>query len=300
MYELGNGPEMNPLNRERVAYDSAKMPLYIREGQLRDYPNLAYVCHWHEDLEFLCVMEGHMSYFVNGARYLLREGEGIFVNARQLHYGYSGDKTNSRFFCILLNPLLLCATAWLEHRFIRPLIANGNFPAVALTRESRWKGELLDLLVRAKAAYDGREDGFELELQSYFYQIWRKLYQNMGDMGAAQTQENAKLSCLKRMMDYIGSHIQQKVSLADIAAAGGICASGCSQLFRAYLNQTPMEYLTGCRLELACTMLRETDLGITDIAYRAGFSGASYFSERFRQHYGCSPRAFRASLGKGG
>lgn len=97
MYELGNGPEMNPLNRERVAYDSAKMPLYIREGQLRDYPNLAYVCHWHEDLEFLCVMEGHMSYFVNGARYLLREGEGIFVNARQLHYGYSGDKTNSRF-----------------------------------------------------------------------------------------------------------------------------------------------------------------------------------------------------------
>lgn len=296
MYELDNAPKMNPLNQEQVAYDSIKMPLYIREGQLKNYPNLAYVCHWHEDLEFLCVTEGHMSYFVNGARHLIQEGEGIFVNARQLHYGYSSDKTNSKFFCILLNPLLLCATAWLEHRFIRPLTTNGNFPAAVLTREIPWQSELLNLLFQAKAVYDKHEDGFELELQSCFYQIWRKLYQNMANVNAAQTQESAKLFSLKQMMDYIGSHIQQKVSLADIAAAGDICASSCSQLFRAYLNQTPIEYLTDCRLELACTMLRETDLSVTDIAYRAGFAGASYFSERFRQHYGCSPREFRSSV----
>ena len=166
MYELDNVPGMNPLNQEQVAYDSVKMPLYIREGQLRDYPNLAHVCHWHEDLEFLYVTEGHMSYFVNGVRYLIQEGEGIFVNARLLHYGYSGDKTNSRFFCVLLNPLPLCAAAWLEHNFIRPLTGNGKFPAAVLGRETPWQSELLDLLLRVKALYDARKNGFELELQS--------------------------------------------------------------------------------------------------------------------------------------
>ena len=40
-------------------------------------------------------------------------------------------------------------------------------------------------------------------------------------------------------------------------------------------------------------LLRETDLPVTEIAFRAGFHSPSYFGKRFRDQMGCSPQAFR-------
>ena len=40
-----------------------------------------------------------MSYNVNGTIVRLGEGEGIFVNARQLHYGFSEERTECDFLC---------------------------------------------------------------------------------------------------------------------------------------------------------------------------------------------------------
>ena len=37
---------------EIVQYDTAGIPLYIREAKLSSYPDMQVLCHWHEDLEF--------------------------------------------------------------------------------------------------------------------------------------------------------------------------------------------------------------------------------------------------------
>ncbi|WP_322176028.1 helix-turn-helix transcriptional regulator [Acutalibacter caecimuris] len=47
------------------------------------------------------------------------------------------------------------------------------------------------------------------------------------------------------------------------------------------------------RLRNGLVLLRDTDLTVTEICFEAGFSGPSYFSERFRKAFGCSPLEFR-------
>jgi AraC family transcriptional regulator, melibiose operon regulatory protein len=67
---------------ENVAYNNPDFPAYIKKGQLSNYPDFRAVSHWHDDLEFILILEGQMSYDVNGQKISLQTGEGIFVNSR--------------------------------------------------------------------------------------------------------------------------------------------------------------------------------------------------------------------------
>ena len=88
---------------ENVSYDTPEFPVYVRRGMLSSYPNFSAISHWHEDIEFIFVQSGHMEYNINGVTVRLNEGEGIFVNSRQLHYGFSKEFEECIFICILIH-----------------------------------------------------------------------------------------------------------------------------------------------------------------------------------------------------
>ena len=58
---------------------------------------------------------------------------------------------------------------------------------------------------------------------------------------------------------------------------------------------TLTRYITGQRLHRAARLLLASPhASITDIAFRCGFSDSSYFSRRFQEFFGTSPRQYRA------
>ena len=52
-----------------------------------------------------------------------------------------------------------------------------------------------------------------------------------------------------------------------------------------------MEYVTEIRLEKACEMLISGNK-VANAAFESGFNDPSYFSKRFKRHYGLSPTQF--------
>nr|MBI1230898.1 helix-turn-helix domain-containing protein [Cytophagales bacterium] len=60
-----------------------------------------------------------------------------------------------------------------------------------------------------------------------------------------------------------------------------------------YTGKNPNEYIRIYRLEYARQLLRETDLGIAEISYKAGFASTSYFSICYKKHFGLSPKEER-------
>ena len=63
---------------------------------------------------------------------------------------------------------------------------------------------------------------------------------------------------------------------------------------REHTNSTPIEYLTRCRLEHACSLLQsEPARSVTDIALACGFETSQYFATVFARHFGRSPRIWR-------
>lgn len=276
---------------ERVLYDKADYPAYVRKGVLSAYPNYAAESHWHDDIELILILTGQMQYSVNGEVVLLKEGEGIFVNARQVHFGYSDEKKECVFLCVLLHPILLCTSRTAEQKYVRPLLFNEHVPFYHLKGGNRWEVKILSSI---REIYDVREDNLlELKIQRAFLDIWIALCENVISIQKEQTSGNHRLSVLKDMISFVNQNYREKLSLAAIAAAGKVGKTGCCAIFREYINKTPNEYLTELRLRKAMELLKKTDMTVLEISYAVGFSGASYFTETFRKFYGCTPGEYR-------
>ena len=90
----------------------------------------------------------------------------------------------------------------------------------------------------------------------------------------------------RRVMKEWGNRKWQEV-------AGNVSITTCHDIFRKHMKRTPLEYLTGYRLNKAAERLRGTELSITEIALSCGFSGSSYFADCFRREMGMSPGEYR-------
>lgn len=284
----------NPDSSETVAYNNPLFPVYARYGILSTYPDYSAISHWHKDLEFILIKKGSMTYNVNGELIELSENNGIMVNSRQLHYGFSAQHNECEFICILVSPELLSGNPWFCQNYIELITENPACPYLYLDHDS-WQVSILDAL-------DGLYRSFGVnpikprayfEVIKYFIDIMKILYENLNLENLSRTEESSDLISLRKMMTYIEEYYAQKITLEDIAQSGTCCKSRCSLLFKKYLNDTPVIYTTKLRLRKSLTALLTSDQSITDIAYEYGFCTASYYCENFKKYYGLSPLAYR-------
>jgi AraC-like DNA-binding protein len=97
-----------------------------------------------------------------------------------------------------------------------------------------------------------------------------------------------------RGMEYVKTHYAQTtISVGDVAKAAGVSRSGLYRSFQTVLGKTAKDYLTECRVEKACELLRDSDLSIRVIANSVGFDTLHCFSIMFSRQQGMSPTEFR-------
>ena len=96
-----------------------------------------------------------------------------------------------------------------------------------------------------------------------------------------------------RMVDeYIHAHLDQKISLADLANCVHVSVPHFERMFRATTHRPPYRYVLELRLERARVLLERSRLPLAEVAYRCGFSSQSHFTTHFTRHVGVSPRRF--------
>jgi AraC family transcriptional regulator len=102
---------------------------------------------------------------------------------------------------------------------------------------------------------------------------------------------------LKRAIDYVDAHLDNPVSLADIASSAGLTRMHFAAQFRAATGLRPHEYLLRRRIERAQEMLVGTGMPLVDIALSVGFQTQSHFTRVFKRYAGQPPRAWCESRG---
>ena len=98
---------------------------------------------------------------------------------------------------------------------------------------------------------------------------------------------------LQMMMQYIHENYKEKISLEDISNHGMVSKSTALNLFRRYLNDTPIHYLLRYRLQEAAKLLATTEKKITVISGETGFENMDYFCKTFKKYYGRTPTEYR-------
>lgn len=92
----------------------------------------------------------------------------------------------------------------------------------------------------------------------------------------------------------IAANLDRTVPVEEICRAALVSASRLNRLFREIEGCTPQAWARSLRLERACTLLRETNLSVGEIARRLGFARQGSLSEAFRAQFACTPSAYRA------
>ncbi len=98
---------------------------------------------------------------------------------------------------------------------------------------------------------------------------------------------------VENVIDYVQSHLSVKLSIAEIAANSFISESLVSKRFKDEYGITLGKYIDDLVFFTAQNMLVETNLPISTISEKLGFCDQFYFSRRFRQFAGVSPRYYR-------
>jgi AraC-like DNA-binding protein len=101
---------------------------------------------------------------------------------------------------------------------------------------------------------------------------------------------------IRRIEELVGTHLEDRVGVREISSRLGYSPSHFFRMFRRSFGITPHAYVMRRRVAMAQHLLTRTDLGLVDIALKAGFCDQSHLSRSFRRFSGLPPRAYRALL----
>lgn len=281
---------------EILQYDTPDNPVFFRNNTIpKEYDFDEEILHWHDEVEFIYVYEGSIWYQVNDEHIHMNKGEGIFVNSRQLHVIYS-DRADTRLYCLIFHPTLLCASSHIAKTYIEPVINLKNVPYFKMSEQIAWQKETMDSIAGINTAYEN--DQGDLVIMQHLLHLWNSIYENVSKKENSVAMENTDLATVKAMLSFIQVHFAEKLSLQDICDAGNVGKTKASQLFSRYLNASPIDYLNQFRIEKSKEFLRNTKKSITEIALETGFPDSSYFSKMFRKKMCINPTYYRHILRK--
>ncbi|PEC55679.1 AraC family transcriptional regulator [Bacillus cereus] len=112
-------------------------------------------------------------------------------------------------------------------------------------------------------------------------------------MGSSQSKDEY-LRRIYKVQDYIESHIDDPLSIEELAEVAGFSKFHFHRIFKGIVDEPLSRYVNRLKLERATNLLTyRTDMTITDIAYHFGFTDSAVFSRTFKSHYGISPSQYR-------
>jgi len=113
--------------------------------------------------------------------------------------------------------------------------------------------------------------------------------------------EGCKNGLLRAIFDpQIGSALKsmhEKVehpwTFESLAAAAGMSRSAFAVRFKDLVGETPLEYLTGWRMQKATGLLEKSDQKVFEVAKSVGYDSDAAFSKAFKRVFGVAPREYR-------
>ena len=111
--------------------------------------------------------------------------------------------------------------------------------------------------------------------------------------GADTLQDLALLRRLLRAKDRMDAASHEAWPVKRLAEVSGVSEAHFARSFKRAFGLPPHRYLLTRRIEQATTLLRDTELGITEIAFATGWESLGTFGRIFRDITGQSPSALR-------
>lgn len=111
--------------------------------------------------------------------------------------------------------------------------------------------------------------------------------------GTVSLIEHSFDSPLSDSVAYVEEHLNENVTVSQMAEAAGYHASHFTALFRQHLGISPGQFILRKKTERAAELLTATSMPVSAIAEALGFASQFYFSNFFKKQTGMTPSQYR-------
>lgn len=284
--------------RETTLHGQPDFPLAVYQSarSLNDFGEIPW--HWHEELQFCLVTRGTVEFLVGETRYLVRAGEGIYIDQGYIHSARIVGDPASHYLCLNFDRILLYGFpgSVLYRKYIEPFQADSALAAIPLVPDADWQSLILQGIYFIDEQMKGSAFGREYEILQCLFAMWQALvlHRPVPEL-ADRPSRLANNETVQRIISYVEDHYRERITLDAIGHAIAFCPEECCRLFKRVTGDTIFAYLLQYRLARAVEQLNEPNAVIGQIALDCGFCSASHFIEAFRTRYRMTPRQYMRS-----
>ncbi len=216
--------------------------------------------HFHSAVELKIMVKGRYLSYVGGQKRILKEGEVLFVNPRQIHYGRC-DISGSKYYTVVF-----------DSSFLYNLCGKGRGFATLMPKHEHAFELLKEVFNLAQGEWRGMN---KEQRKGFIYRILGILTQYYGSV---EEQIDKAENIAINVMEYIQKNYFEDLTLENLSKKFGYTRNHFSYLFNKYVGMNFRDCVNRCRI-IAAIKLKEQnkDMPLCRIAEKVGYKSLATF-----------------------
>lgn len=277
----------------RYFIEDSNDPFFIQYG----FHDTSLYMHTHADFsELVIVLNGTAMHKVDNESYFIKKGD-VFVISNNTAHGY--ENTNDFRICnIMYRPEKLLSSDYDVRKLagFHALFVIEPYITMERSFESRLKLPLADfehvhdMIAVMIKEYENRTDGWKTMMNSHFMMLvvfLSRIY------SLPSFNHKSDIINIAKSVSYMESHYVDSISIEELANQSNLSVRHFTRVFRDTYQTTPGNYILSLRMQHACSLLKNTTLNISEIAFQSGFNDSNYFTRQFHKLFQTTPKQYR-------
>lgn len=264
---------------ELISFDAEKYNLFAAEVRYCEP-------HWHSAPELICVLTGSFTVNVCQRSHQVAAGGMVYINPDEIH-ALEATAANSRLLTIQFSPRLFddahpaphidyCRASWAEQR---PQDRALRDAVLLITQRQMAQAssfaKLAAIYTLLSALEYAEQPGANVPSEGY-------------------SKRDGQL--VKQSMHYIAEHLTRELNLSKMADMAGMSYFHFSRMFKKVSGYNFKEYLMILRTNKAKSLLKNTQIPITEISHLCGFKEHKHLNACFNKYCSVTPSEFRKRM----
>lgn len=224
------------------------------------------------------ITKGRGVYSARGTEYALKAGSAFLIHPNEITV-YTADRKDPWEYCFF------SFSGTMAKELLPAMGFSGDHLVVPCNAE-----EIAALIMECTNAIDGCTHIDRFASLEHLFRIITAFSRNTDQPIADEFQTNRYI---QKAIAHIELNYANNITINDLAKSLAIDRSYLYRVFKEAVGMSPKEYLNTYRLNVARSLLEETDHSISQIALSSGFFSFSAFYRSFVQKYGQSPREYQ-------
>ena len=257
---------------------------FVGEGAVQGFG-----AHFHHEPELRFCMEGSFRLVVAGKEYTLHTGDLAVINSMAVHEIPPCAEPARMRLTVELGPEFLG-----EHfePFVKQCGACRIFRAGEVAEERFFSGICRLLYEIARLRLQPSAFG-EVILKGDLYKVSGLLLQYFSEHPESDGKSRQDSRFVEKALEIIYTRYSEQLELESVSLECGYGKSNFCKLFKQHTGETFHNLLNRHRIDVACSLLRERNLSVKQIASSVGFSDAAVFYRVFKQIMGESAGSYQ-------